>query len=291
MSKPGKMIKKVFINIQPQDKKSFPLLRELLLFLDSQEIEILLPDYDLLRISPWKKRIASLSKCKQADLVIVLGGDGTFIRTARFFAGKDKLIFGINRGKLGFLTEFSPQEYLKYLKKVIKGEYQAVDRFFLKVEHYRKNKKINEKYFFNDAVISKGSFSRLIKIELNLNNEFLNSFSGDGLIISTATGSTAYSLSAGGPIIAPNTENIFLLNPICPHSLAMRPMIIPGTSILKAKIFSEAKNLLLTIDGQEGLKIKEEDEIFISSTDKKIKLITHPQKNFYTILKEKLDWK
>jgi NAD+ kinase len=142
----------------------------------------------------------------------------------------------------------------------------------------------------NDAVISKGMLSRPIRIELEVDGNFLNSYIGDGLIISTPTGSTAYALSAGGPIVAPSSANVFLISPICPHSLSMRPMIFPASASLKARIVTDYKNLLLTIDGQESISIEGEDEIQIKRSDKKIRLITHPEKNYYDILREKLGW-
>jgi len=286
------MIKNVFLNFRPTDQESVPILKKIISFLTKQKINVLLPNCEIVKKNGWDRNITSWGKAlKKADLLIALGGDGTFIRTARLFAKGDKPILGINRGKLGFLTEFNPQESLKHLKKIIAGQYKTVDRFFLEAILCRSDKQLKKRYFLNDAVISKGSFSRPFAIELEINGKFLNSFSGDGLIVSTPTGSTAYSLSAGGPLIVPEVEKLFLLNPICPHSLAMRPMIVPADSVLKARINSSTKSVFLTIDGQEGFQLKENDIIKFVSTDQKIKLIAHPKKNFYKILKEKLNWK
>jgi NAD+ kinase len=145
-------------------------------------------------------------------------------------------------------------------------------------------------YFFIYAVISKGAFSRTIQIELHVNDLFLIKYPGDGLIVSTATGSTAYSLSAGGPIIVPDGNDAFIVNPVCPHSLSIRPIVLPAVYELRAKTLTDMTNLLLTIDGQEAIEFSAGDELIFRKTDKKMRLVLHPEKNYYSILREKLHW-
>jgi len=286
------MIKTVSINLRPDDNNSLDLINKLILFFQEEKIKILLPDYDIFnKNSSFKKFIVPKEKfIALSDLVIAIGGDGTFLRTSRLFIDQKKPIFGINRGTLGFLTEFSPEESIKHLKEIIKGNYKINERTVFEAVLLQNNREVKKISFINDAVISKGAFSRAIKINLEINDNICYSYSGDGLIISTPTGSTAYSLSAGGPIISPGADNIFLVNPVCPHSLSIRPMLLPANLTVKAKILTDIDNLLLTIDGQESMQIKGNDEILFRIIDKKIKLIAHPDKNFYLILKEKLGW-
>ena len=286
-----RMFKNISINFRPNDEKSFSLLIELITFLEKRSLKVLLPDYEILENTKFAKFVTSKEDfIRKTDFSIVVGGDGTFLRTARKFINRSIPIFGINRGSLGFLTEFTPDEYLDYLGDILNGNYNISERYVLEAVLYRKSKEIKRIDFLNDAVISKGELSRAIKLELKVNDSFLNSYSGDGLIISTPTGSTAYSLSAGGPIITPSKISVYLITPICPHTLGMRPMMLPGTSTLKAKIVSNLKNLLLTIDGQEAIRIDGNDEMHFHQSNKKIMLVTHPEKNFYEILREKLRW-
>ena len=285
------MIKSISVNFRPEDKDSISLIGDLVQLLEKNNCKIMLPDYETIRNIKISKYISKADDfINKADLVIVVGGDGTFLRTARIFVDTGKPIFGINKGRLGFLTEFNPDEYKKHLIDILSRNFSVAERLVFEAIHIRNDNVINSSYFINDAVISKGGFSRAIGVELHIDGNYLNSYTGDGLIISTATGSTAYSLSAGGPIIAPSTENIFLLNPVCPHSLSTRPMVLPSNSILSARIISDFKNLSLTIDGQEVSQIEGDDEIIFRVTDKKIKLVTHPEKNFYAIIREKLNW-
>lgn len=285
------MIQTASINFRPDDDSSIPLLNNLIEFLQHKHINILLPEYDIIRDEPIYRFAVPRERFVQgADLVIVIGGDGTFLRTARLFCDTGQPIFGINRGRLGFLTEFSPLEYPAHLDNVLQGHYSVAERLVLEVALRRNGDEIVKQCFLNDAVLHKGSFSRPIRVEIEIDGNFFNSYTGDGLIISTPTGSTAYALSAGGPIITPTEAEIFLLNPICPHSLAMRPMIIPASSDFRARIASDYKNLLLTIDGQEVIGIDGKDEVLIRQSNKNIKLITHPEKNYYAILREKLGW-
>ena len=285
------MFSTVSINFRPDDHGLVPFLKELSAFLEERGVRVLFPDHDVIRGTSCSRNIVSEEEfVSEADLVIAVGGDGTFLRTARMFVDSSKPMFGINRGNLGFLTEFKPGEYTGYLLRILEGDYSTAIRSVMEATHSRRGSRIAGRFFLNDAVLTKGGFSRAIILELEIDGQFLNSYSGDGLIISTATGSTAYSLSAGGPIVSPDVNNLFLLTPVCPHSLATRPMVLSGGSVLKARIVSEFRNLLLTIDGQEAIHIEGGDEIFFRMSDKRINLITHPEKNFYAILREKLGW-
>lgn len=285
------MIKRAAINFRTDDKSSLPLLEELTGFLENSGVRVSFRhDTGIGEEFITRNITDDADFIFNTDLAIVIGGDGTFLRTARLFIDSGKPIFGINKGRLGFLTEFKPHEYKKFLPEIIEGKCVTGERLVLEAVHTRGKKQIYSSCFINDAVISKGGFSRAIGVELDIDGYFLNSYSGDGLIIATATGSTAYSLSAGGPIITPSSGNVFILNPICPHSLSARPMVLPVSSVLKARVISDFKNLSLTIDGQEATQVEGNDEVIFRITDKKVRVVLHPEKNYYAILKEKLNW-
>ncbi len=285
------MIKRAAVNFRPNDRSSLPLLKELTGFLEESGVSVSFRNDTGIDEDFISRNIAEDPDfIYNTDMVIVVGGDGTFLRTARLFIDTGKPIFGINKGRLGFLTEFNPDEYKKFLPEIIGGNFVTGERLVLEAVHMRGEKQVYSSCFINDAVVSKGGFSRAIGLEMDVDGYFLNSYTGDGLIIATATGSTAYSLSAGGPIITPSSGNVFILNPICPHSLSARPMVLPASSVLKVRVISDFTNLSLTIDGQEGTEVEGDDEVLFRKTDKKIRVVLHPEKNYYAILKEKLNW-
>ena len=284
-------INSVSIKIKPNNTESIQYVKKLISILDNKGIRTLLPDYDILKDKELSPYISNLEDyINLPDIVIVIGGDGTLLGAARLYAGTNIPIFGINKGRLGFLTEFMPDEALNYLTQIIDGNYEISERSMLEAIHIRENEIINSSCFLNDAVISRDSLSRLVKITLEIDNQFLSAYTGDGLIVSSPTGSTAYSLSAGGPIILPNIESVYIINPICPHTLTIRPMVVSSKMVCRARIESGLKNLLLTIDGQEAIQLQEKDEILFTGSDKKAFLITHPKRKYYAILRQKLGW-
>ena len=285
------MITTASIHIRPDDTGSLALVGEITAHLTRRRVRVLLPDIAPFADGPLAEhRVQTGRLVADSELVIVIGGDGTFLRTARLFAGRSAPLFGINRGRLGFLTEFSPAEAIDYLEEVLAGKRVASARSTLEASLIRDGDELRTITVINDAVISKGAFSRPISVRLELDDAFLNCYSGDGLIIATPTGSTAYSLSAGGPIVIPSIDSAYVLNPICPHMLAVRPMIIPASITLRARIVSDFENLLLTIDGQEAIPIEGEDEIRVRGSGKKVHLIQHPARDYYEILRRKLGW-
>jgi len=290
------MIKTISINIKVKEKKSNiteELIEEFIeeIEIAAKSIKIQLPDFKNIESSVLSKYITDKEKfLNDADIALSIGGDGTFLSTAKLFIDREIPILGVNYGKLGFLTEFSRSEFLYYLPEILKGNFNIIKRSVITASHIRDDIQTSKLYFINDGVLSKGAFSRAINLELELNDELISSYYGDGLIVSTVTGSTAYSLSAGGPIISPGVLDVYLLNPICPHSLTTKPIVLPGSSRLKVRMMSDAENLLLTLDGQEAVEVKAEDVILFELSDKYVNMIPHPQKSFYNILKEKLNW-
>ncbi|NPA87506.1 MAG: NAD(+) kinase [Epsilonproteobacteria bacterium] len=218
--------------------------------------------------------------CENVDFLVSLGGDGTLISVARRSYKFDKPILGINAGKLGFLTDINPDNIEDFLTKFLNGEYRVDERMVIEVEY--KNSML---YAFNDIVISKDVISSMIHINVDTNESYLNRYYGDGLIVSTPTGSTAYNLSAGGPVVYPLTEG-FILTPICPHSLTQRPLVLP--SHFELDIEAEGNTAKLIIDGQEIFEMK--DKIKIRKAPKPAKLIHRLERNYFDVLREKLNW-
>lgn len=226
---------------------------------------------------------------EKADLLIVLGGDGTLISTNRIISGKNIPILGINLGRLGFLTETKVDEALETVKKVLSGNYKYDNRMKLTSEIYEGKKSVFETEVMNDIVINKGALARIIDIEVSIDGQFVNLYRADGLIVSTPSGSTAYTLAAGGPIVYP-TLNSIIITPICPHSLTHRPIVIHDDSEIKIRVLNDAEKVYLTYDGQIGRKMTLSEEIFIRKSPQPIKLIISQKRNYFALLKEKLGW-
>jgi len=225
----------------------------------------------------------------RVDLLLSLGGDGTLLRTARLATLKDIPILGINLGGLGFLTQVRLEELEKSLNRLYQGKYGLQERMMLECLVKRRGKKIKELIALNDVVIGKGAYARIISLATYINNDYVITYSADGLVISTSTGSTAYSLSAGGPIVHPAIDSI-ILTPICPHTLSARPLIISENDEVKVLLETEEEEVMVTIDGQEGFILEAKDEISVKKSPHQARLITFKESNFYAILREKLRW-
>lgn len=225
----------------------------------------------------------------QVEMIIVLGGDGTLLTVARLVEGKDVPILGVNLGDLGFLTEVTIEELFTTLGKIFKDEFITDDRLMLRASIYRQGERVAESRVLNDVVISKGTLARMIKVEIFINDQFVTALRGDGLIISTPTGSTAYSMSAGGPIIEPSVEAM-ALTPISPHTLTNRPVVIPDKARVEVVLKTREEGTAATFDGQVGFSLRYGDVVKVRTADSKIKLIRSPQRNYYEVLRQKLKW-
>ena len=226
-----------------------------------------------------------------AEMLIVLGGDGTLLSASRLVADahRDVPIFGVNLGSLGFMAEVSLDELYDNLEKAIAGKLATEDRMLLSTSVIRGGRRVAMYRVLNDAVINKGALARMMELRVSVNDGHLNTFRADGLIVATPTGSTAYSLSAGGPIIHP-TIHCFLLTPICPHTLSYRPIALPDTVTVTACLTSQSEDVTLTLDGQIGFPLLPHDVVEIKKSRFKMKLIKHPVKSYYEILRTKLKW-
>ena len=224
-----------------------------------------------------------------AGLIIVLGGDGTLLSVARQLKGRDVPILGVNLGGLGFLTETSLEELPEVLASVMQGEYSLSRRTMLSVAVRRKGELVFDLSVLNDAVITKDALARIIDIETFVNDEYLTTYRTDGLILSTATGSTGYSLAAGGPILHPSLTHI-VVTPICPHMLTNRPILLPGEAALRAILLSKDERVILTLDGQIGFPLEFGDEVTVKKSPYAVSLITSKSRGYFEVLRTKLKW-
>jgi NAD+ kinase len=225
-------------------------------------------------------------KYNDLDIIIALGGDGTILRTSRNLNNSNIPILGVNIGNLGFLSSVELLEFENAMKKYMEDDYFVEDRMMLKCTlPYREG---HEEYIaLNDIVVSKGTLARVVKYELHIDNKFYLDFTGDGLIIATPTGSTAYSLSAGGPIIYPNLD-VIALTPICPLSLSMRTIVLDSKSEISINIKSEHESIFLTPDGQRAIKLNNYEKILVSVSNRKCRLVKFNDYNYFSILRKKI---
>ena len=234
-------------------------------------------------------KVTALSKDdfnNKIGFLLVVGGDGTFLRAARYTFGCYIPILGVNMGKLGFLTEIEKDKVFEALDRILSGEYFLEKRMLLAAEVFREEKKVAGFTALNDFVINKGAFSRLIGISMSIGNEYFREYSSDGVIIATPTGSTAYSLSAGGPIVYPGME-LSLITPICPHSLSARPMVIPPDKDVEIEVCSPRIKSMLTIDGQNGFELEDGDKIIVKRADASMYFVKFKKQGFFSRLREK----
>lgn len=231
---------------------------------------------------------ASLQELRQrADLVISLGGDGTLLGAARLFAEAGVPVLGINLGRLGFLTAAEPEQLETVLADLVGGRCSIDERTLLKAGIWRRDQLVEESLALNDVVITKGAFARIISVSCYIDDEYLTTYPGDGIIVATATGSTAYSLSAGGPILNPSLDCL-IITPICPHTLSARSIVISGQETLQAVVNSDHGDVMLTVDGQKGYPLEPEDRIVVTRAAYKAKLVRLPGQSFYRILRTRL---
>lgn len=268
------------------------LLKKLANYLKARKKEII---FDA-NSSPFFKNQKAHKKeeiLKKVDMAITLGGDGTILKTARSISQHKVLMFPVNLGNLGFLTETNPEKLFETLDLVFEDKYVVDRRSLLRATLYRKGKKIKTYLALNDAVINQGAFARLITIDLEVNGRRVVKFKADGVIVATPTGSTAHSLSAGGPIVHPGIEGL-IITPICPSSLSMRSIIVPGGRLLTITIETQRRaedisTIGLTIDGQDPCMLKYGDQVKVRRS-KRYLYIIRTKNRYYKMLRQKLNW-
>lgn len=226
---------------------------------------------------------------EEADLLIVLGGDGTLLAAAREAALRGIPILPINLGGLGFLTSFTLEELYPALEDALVGKATMDERVLLLVKSTHNGNTLTEQRVLNDAVVHKGTLARMIELELHIDGSFVCRYRADGLIVATPTGSTAYSMSAGGPIVHPSVESI-LITPICPHTLSDRPVVVRDTSKIELRLSEHSDSVFLTLDGQTGVPMQWGDRVHITRAAERLKLIHPLKKSYFEILRSKLKW-
>ena len=226
---------------------------------------------------------------QESDLLLVLGGDGTILAASREAAHHDIPILPINMCSLGFLTSFTVEELYPALESALAGESTIEERVLLDVERTHGGELLTQQRVLNDAVVHKGTLARMIEVELHINSAFVCRYRADGLIVATPTGSTAYSLSAGGPIVQPGVASI-VVTPICPHTLSDRPVVVQDSSVVELHLAQSSDSVFLTLDGQTGVPMQIGDRVNIVRSKERLKLIQPPNKNYFEILRNKLKW-
>lgn len=223
------------------------------------------------------------------ELILVLGGDGTMIATARTIGDHEVPVMGVNYGGLGYLAEFRIEELFPALEAILAGHYKVERRVMLAVELRRGEEVVTKNRVLNDVVVNKSALARIIEIEAYLNDQFVNSFRADGLIIATPTGSTAYNLSAGGPVIYASM-NACVITPICPFTLSNRPIVVPDDSVIEVRLMTENEEVALTLDGQVGFPLQAGDRAVIRKSNTTFNLVQPANRNYFDVLRDKLRW-
>jgi NAD+ kinase len=225
----------------------------------------------------------------QADMIVVLGGDGTMLSAARLVEQRGVPILGVNMGGLGFLTETTQDDLYPSLARVFANDFILEERLMLLGRLQRHGAIVGQSTVLNDVVVSKGALSRMIEVQITVSGQFVTKLRGDGLIISTPTGSTAYSLGAGGPIVNPSVQAL-VVTPISPHTLTHRPLLVPSSGLLEVELTSKDEGAMTTFDGQVGIATISGDRVEISASEHRTRLIRFPDRTYYDVLRRKLKW-
>lgn len=288
------LIRRVGVVVKPAQPEALQMLCELVVWLKDRDLTLVgEPNIE-------RERIEAETNCaieiedserlsERVDLFVVLGGDGTMIRAARLVGKHDVPVLGINYGSLGYLAEFRTDELFPALESILAGDYRLDERVMLDVEVIHDDEQRVRGRVLNDVVINKSALARIIEIEARLNNQFVNAFRADGLIVSTPTGSTAYNLSAGGPVVYPSMEAI-VITPICPFTLSNRPLVVPDSASIELCIKTQKEEVAITLDGQTGFPLEVGDRVLIKKSSTTFKIVQPVNRNYFEVLRDKLCW-
>ena len=285
-------IKRIGIVVKPHQPDALKTLCELVEWLSQREIALVGgPEIERERIEHTTGCAVEILEPEKlsanVDLMLVLGGDGTMISTARMIGDTEVPVLGVNYGGLGYLAEFRIEELYSALESILAGSYRLDRRVMLAVELLRGAEQVTHNRVLNDVVINKSALARIVEIEAYLNQQFVNSFRADGLIVSTPTGSTAYNLSAGGPVIYPSM-NAVVITPICPFTLSNRPIVVPDESMIELRLKTRNEEVALTLDGQVGFPLQAEDVVVIRKSKTTFNLVQPMSRNYFEVLRDKL---
>jgi len=281
-------IQKIGLIFKRHDGRVQEIARDIIPWLQSRGVEVFLDSASTLQYSVRTTAVPVEEFAGKVDVLGVFGGDGTLLYAARLVGASGVPIIGINLGSLGFLTEVKLEEMHSAFEEVLSGRYQLQDRMLLDVQVLRAGDQAARYLALNDAVINKGALARIIDLEVGVNSQPVLLTRADGLIVSTPTGSTAYSLAAGGPILYPTLDAI-IIAPICPHALTNRPVVIRGRDIVSVCL-RHGTDVMLTVDGQVGMPLQEQDHLKISRAQSTLRLILPFGNTFFDLLREKLRW-
>lgn len=281
-------MQKIGIIPKRQDSRVRDVVGEVIPWLQSRDVEVYLDQDSSVQCPAETHRVAPGEMIGRVDVILVLGGDGTLLHAARIVGAAGIPILGVNLGSLGFLTEVKLEEMYSALEGLVSGHYQLEERGLLNVEVVREGRTEAQYLALNDAVINRGALARIIDLEVSVNTQPVLFTRADGLIISTPTGSTAYSLAAGGPILYPTLE-AFIIAPICPHTLTNRPVVIPDRDEVEVCL-QRGTDVMLTVDGQVGMPLQQQDRLKVSRAQSTMKLVLPFGSTFFKLLREKLRW-
>lgn len=287
-------IKRIGIVLKPHQPDALKTICELVKWLDERGIALTGgPEIERERIEHETgcavSEVPREDLAANVDLMLVLGGDGTMIATSRLLGDREVPVMGVNYGGLGYLAEFRIEELYSGLESVLSGNFRLDKRVMLDVELRRHDEVLTRNRVLNDVVINKSALARIIEIETYLNHHFVNGFRADGLIVSTPTGSTAYNLSAGGPVVFPSM-NAVVITPICPFTLSNRPIVVPDDARIELLLKTHQEEVTLTLDGQVGFALNVEDRVVIRKSNVTFKLVQPSNRNYFDVLRDKLRW-
>lgn len=283
------MIHSVGIIAKPKKEDIAAVVPQLLAWLEGHAIQAYYDKETAACIGARAREVAREELPGKVDLLLVLGGDGTLLATARLLNQQNVPILPVNLGGLGFLTSVTLDELYPILEQVLAGKHRISERILLQAEVVRAGQVAHVQRALNDAVFNKAALARISDFDLYIDDSYVCSYKGDGLIISTPTGSTAYSLAAGGPILYP-ILSAFVITPICPHTLTDRPLVVPDTAKMRVAFHPSEESIYLTLDGQVGLELNEGDQVTVRKADHTLRLVRPTRKTYFEILRRKLKW-
>jgi len=282
-------IKKVGITSKPKKAEVREVVPSLIHWFRDRQVEVFVDKETAATLDGREKSLTRNEMPGQVDLIVVLGGDGTLLATARALNRKPVPLLAVNLGGLGFLTVITREELFATLELVLAGNLRSERRVQIEADIVRADEVIASYLALNDAVLNKGAIARVLDFDVWIDNKFISTYKSDGLIVSTPTGSTAYSLAAGGPVIIPSVA-AFIVTPICAHTLTNRPIVLPDSAIIEVAVKSQRESVYLTVDGQVGIALRSDDTVRIKRAASHVELIQSPHKTYFEILRQKLKW-
>ncbi|MGH9430909.1 MAG: NAD(+)/NADH kinase [Terriglobia bacterium] len=282
-------IRKIGITSKPRKEDVRVVVPPLLAWLRKRGVEPFV-DYETNALLDAKEQaLARGEMAAQVDLVVVFGGDGTLLATARALDSKPVPILAVNLGGLGFMTVITRDDLYFTLEMVLRGDFQCDRRVQIRAEIMRRGEAVSSLLALNDVVLNKGAIARILDFDMSVDGKFVSTYKADGLIVSTPTGSTAYSLAAGGPVIVPSV-NAFIVTPICAHTLTNRPIVLPDTVTIDITLTGHSESVYLTADGQVAIAVRSGDTMRARKASSFVELVQPANRNYYEILRQKLKW-